>query len=85
MVISIHDLDSLGKVRKSCDFRPISTIRPLVAQNLGYVLYLRDHRLCAMEEWLADHRCVLAEVTGWDIGAKEATDDRLGDLLAAIG
>ena len=29
-----------------------------------YVLYLRDHRLCAMEEWLADHRWVLAEATG---------------------
>jgi len=50
-----------------------------------YVLYLRDHRLCAMEEWLADHRRVLAETTGWDIGVKEGTDDRLGDLLTAIG
>jgi transposase len=50
-----------------------------------YVLYLRDHRLCAMEEWLADHRRVLTEVTGWEIGVKEATDDRLGDLLTAIG
>jgi transposase len=50
-----------------------------------YVLYLRDHRLCAMEEWLANHRCVLAEATGWEIGEKEATDDRLGDLLTAIG
>lgn len=50
-----------------------------------YVLYLRDHRLCAMEEWLTDHRVVLAEATGWDISAKEATDDRLGDLLTVIG
>jgi transposase len=50
-----------------------------------YVLYLRDHRLCAMEEWLANHRCVLAEATGWEIGEKEATDDRLGDLLTAVG
>jgi transposase len=50
-----------------------------------YVLYLHDHRLCAMEGWLAAHRQVLAEATGWDIGAKEATDDRLGDLMTAIG
>jgi transposase len=50
-----------------------------------YVLYLRDHRLCAMEEWLADHRWVLAEATGWEIGEQEATDDRLGDLLTAMG
>jgi transposase len=50
-----------------------------------YVLYLRDHRLCVMEEWLANHRCVLAEATGWEIGEKEATDDRLGDLLTAVG
>jgi transposase len=50
-----------------------------------YVLYLRDHRLCAMEEWMADHHHVLTEATGWEIGVKEATDDRLGDLLTAIG
>ena len=52
---------------------------------VAYILYLRDHRLCAMEEWVADHRCVLEEATKWEIAAKEATDDRLGDLLTVLG
>jgi len=52
---------------------------------LTYVLYMRDHRLCAMEEWVEDHRYVLEQATGWDIGPKEATDDRLGDLMTALG
>jgi len=38
-----------------------------------------------MEEWVTDHRCVLGEATGWEITAKEATDDRLGDLLTVLG
>ena len=52
---------------------------------LTYVLYMRDHRLCAMEEWVEDHRYVLEQATGWDIGPKETTDDRLGDLMTALG
>lgn len=50
-----------------------------------YVLYLRTHRLCGLEEWVADHRHVLEQTTGWNIGPKEATDDRLGDVLTALG
>lgn len=52
---------------------------------LTYILYLRNHRLCAVEEWVVDHHCVLTQTTGWVIGPKEATDDRLGDLLTALG
>ena len=52
---------------------------------LTYVLYLRNHRLCAVEEWVTDHRHVLEEATGWVIGPREATDDRLGDLLTVLG
>jgi hypothetical protein len=52
---------------------------------LTYVLYLRSHRLCAVEEWVSRHKHVLERTTGWAIGAKEATDDRLGDLLTALG
>jgi transposase len=52
---------------------------------LTYVLHRRTHRLSGMEEWVIDHRMVLKQVTGWRIGLKEATDDRLGTLLDALG
>lgn len=52
---------------------------------LTYVLYLRNHRLCEMEEWANDHHYVLEQSTQWTIGPKEATDDRLGDLLTRMG
>jgi transposase len=50
-----------------------------------YVLHMRSHRLSGMEDWLVKHRSTLEEVTGWTMGPKEATDDRLGTLLGALG
>ena len=50
-----------------------------------YVMHLRTHRLCGLEEWVADHHHILEQATGWSIGPKEATDDRLGDVLTALG
>lgn len=52
---------------------------------LTYVLHRRTHRLSAMEDWVEKHRTVLVETTGWSIGPKDATDDRLGILLEALG
>lgn len=52
---------------------------------IAFVIYLRSHRLCEMEEWVTAHQVVLEQATGWQIGVKEATDDRLGDLLSALG
>jgi transposase len=52
---------------------------------VAYVISLRNHRLCAMEEWVTDHQAVLQLSTGWTMGPKEATDDRLGDLLDVMG
>ena len=52
---------------------------------LTYVLYMRTHRLCSMEEWVERHRTTLEAVTGWPIGPKECTDDRLGRLLEVLG
>jgi len=52
---------------------------------VAYVIHLRTHRLSGMEEWVQKHRLVLEEATGWTIGPKEATDDRLGDLLSVMG
>jgi transposase len=52
---------------------------------LTYVLHMRTHRLSGMEDWVVKHQTVLEEVTGWTISLKEATDDRLGTLLDALG
>lgn len=52
---------------------------------VAYVIQRRTHRLMGMEEWLNDHRTVITRSTGWRIGEKEATDDRLGLLLTALG
>jgi len=52
---------------------------------LTYVLHMRTHHLSAMEDWVTKHRTVLEAGTGWTIGPKEATDDRLGLLLGALG
>lgn len=52
---------------------------------VAYVIQRRTHRLMNMEGWLADHRTVIGQLTGWSLGEKEATDDRLGLLLTALG
>jgi hypothetical protein len=48
---------------------------------LTYVLHQRTHCLSAMEEWIQKHTVTLQQITGFQIGEKEATDDRLGRLL----
>lgn len=52
---------------------------------LSYVVSQSDHRLCAVEAWVEKHRQTLEMATGWTIGEKDATDDRLADLLSIIG
>ena len=52
---------------------------------LAYVLHLRTHRLCWMEKWVQQHHQVLEQATGWTIRLKDATDDRLGELLTVLG
>lgn len=52
---------------------------------VAYVIHLRTHCLSGMEEWVQKHRLVLEEATGWTIGLKDATDDRLGTLLDVLG
>ncbi len=50
-----------------------------------YIIHQRSHRLSSMEQWSQEHHTVLEQVTGWSIGEKEATDDRLDILLDALG
>ncbi|MFQ6016525.1 MAG: transposase [Anaerolineae bacterium] len=52
---------------------------------LTYILTQYDHRMCSVEEWVRAHPQTLEEATGWAIGDKDATDDRLEDLLSALG
>ena len=52
---------------------------------LSYVVTQSDHRLCAVENWVEKHLLTLEMATGWNIGAKDATDDRLAYLLSIIG
>lgn len=52
---------------------------------VGYIIYQRSHRLSSMEQWVKEHHTVLEQITGWSIGEKEATDDRLGNLLETLG
>ena len=52
---------------------------------LSYVVTQSDHRLCAVETWVEKHRKTLEMATEWSIGEKDATDDRLADLLSIIG
>ena len=52
---------------------------------LTYIISQSDHRLCAVEPWVEQHRQTLSMATEWKIGKKDATDDRLADLLSVIG
>jgi transposase len=38
-----------------------------------------------MESWVCQHKTVLEQATGWQIGEKDATDDRLGRLSEVLG
>jgi len=61
------------------------SIGQLAVLFLLYVITTRNHRLSAMEEWVEEHRVTLEKITGWEIGKKDATDDRLGYLLGELG
>ena len=52
---------------------------------LIYIITQADHRLCAVEPWVNQHQRILEKATGWKIGSKDSTDDRLADLLAILG
>lgn len=52
---------------------------------LSYIMTQADHRLCAVEEWVKQQHQTLSQVTGWSIGLKDSTDDRLASLLEVIG
>lgn len=50
-----------------------------------YVLHSLTHHFSGVESWVNQHRTVLEQATGWQIGEKDATDDRLGRLAEVLG
>lgn len=52
---------------------------------LTYIMTQADHRLCGAESWVTSHRQILELATGWGIGEKDATDDRLARMVEEVG
>lgn len=52
---------------------------------LTYIITQSDHRLCAVEAWVETHRKILELTTGWLIGEKDASDDRLAKVTEELG
>ncbi len=52
---------------------------------LAFIMSQAEHRLCAVEAWVSTHQLTLSGITGWEIGEKDATDDRLGALVEVLG
>jgi transposase len=50
-----------------------------------YVLHSLTHHFSGMESWVNEHKTVITRVTGWQVGQKDATDDRLGRLSEVLG
>jgi transposase len=57
-----------------------------LAHGLGaYIIAAQDHRLVAVEAWSREHQGVLSSLLGASVGDKDFTDDRLADLVYALG
>ncbi len=52
---------------------------------LTYIITESDHRLCAVEPWVEAHRKILELSTGWSIGEKDTSDDRLARVVEELG
>jgi transposase len=52
---------------------------------LTYIITQADHRLCAVEAWVKAHQQILELSTGWLIGEKDTSDDRLARVVEELG
>lgn len=50
-----------------------------------YVVHGLNHRLYQMEQWVEDHYHVISQACGWTLSSKDATDDRVGSMMHALG
>lgn len=57
----------------------------LAVLYITYVINSRSHQLSGMEHWVMEHKTILELTTGWQIGDKDATDDRLGIMMDDFG
>lgn len=57
----------------------------LAVVYLAYILSECRHFLSSVREWVAKHEICLTQALGQPIGEKDFTDDRLEDLLDAVG
>ena len=70
-----QELPSAHGNRKGLSYGQLSVL------FLAYVVSQSDHRLCAVEPWVEKHRQTLEMATGWNMGVKDATDDRKRGLV----
>lgn len=49
------------------------------------IITAQDHRLVSVEPWAQDHQRLLSRLLGAPVGDKDFSDDRLADLLYALG
>ncbi len=52
---------------------------------LTYIITQSDHRLCAVEAWVKAHQQILELSSGWSIGEKDTSDDRLARVVEELG
>lgn len=52
---------------------------------ITYVLHSLTHHFSGIESWVCQHKTVLEQAAGWQIGEKDVTDDRLGRLAEVLG
>jgi hypothetical protein len=52
---------------------------------LVYILTTCNHFLSPVRDWVTKHQHVLTVALGWPLQANDFTDDRLEDLLDAVG
>jgi len=57
----------------------------LAVLYLTYIINCLTHNLSGMEDWVKEHQIILEMITGWEIGEKDATDDRLGIMMSDFG
>ena len=82
---NMHIAEVIDGIWKTHGNRQGLTYGQLAVLFITYLVHSLNHRLSNMEEWAVRHRIILEEVTGWKIGEKDATDDRLGDMLEVLG
>lgn len=52
---------------------------------ITYVLHSMTHHFSGVESWVEQHKRVIEMASGWKIGEKDATDDRIGRMSEVVG